>query len=141
MNFAQSATWCGQIEQLALDGLGASADQAATYVQRTADLIEAAPDHVKNAVRGNWSQEGITALLELEAFEGAAIALLGSLPYMLSRSPGGETVVTICVPGDEEELTCSASDTAIALCATLSLALLRLGAPPGWHKSHPSRAH
>jgi len=65
-----------------------------------------------------------TALLDSEAFESAAIRLLGSKSgYMLSRSAGGEALASIWMETNPEEVHAKASSEAIALVKAFAMAV------------------
>ncbi len=69
------------------------------------------------------SRDQFARLLEAEAFESAAIRMLGSkLGYMASRSPEGFHLVTVIAPG-VDELAISADTLALALAAGLLTAV------------------
>lgn len=100
-----------------------SAQQSEMLV-RTRDAIAQLPGTVMHDLLADFpSRDQFSRLIQAEAFESAAIRMLGSkLGYMASRSPEGLHLVTVIAPG-VEELALSADTLALALAAGLLTAI------------------
>ena len=94
--------------------------QQADLLVRARDTIARLPCAAPEALLADFpSRDQFARLLEAEAFESAAIRMLGSkLGYMASRSPEGFHLVTVIAPGIDE-LVISADTLALALAAGL----------------------
>lgn len=116
--------WRGALDELALvasaSGVAATKDRLSELVI----LLMLAPEpHMLLGVNA-IAPDRLRALVDIEAFDTALMAMLGSpLGFLLSRGQDGESLATIALPGALQEQSASGASPALALIAALALSL------------------
>ncbi len=87
------------------------------------DVLSELPDHLCGPPSALPPRRMFESLLSAEAFETAALRLLGNCGYMMSRGGKGEVIASVVLPHRQRESTFSASSVAAALCGALCSAL------------------
>lgn len=103
------------------------AEDLGDVIVRLAGLLAIAPSPVAKLL-GSQPRPGVVdRQLAAEAFESAALTLVGSeIGYLLSRSPNGTAVASTWIPGMGEEHTLKAADPVPALCGAIALTCLSI---------------
>ena len=114
-----------QLVDIAVTCCAATVEQERTLLVRTHEAIAGLPrELLEGLLPGLPSSDEFTGLIQANAYESAALRLLGSkLGYMVSRSPNGICLATVCAPGIEE-LVISAETLTLGLVAGLLTAVV-----------------
>lgn len=116
-------TIAAELVDIAIACCAATADQE-TLLVKTRDALANLPAEFREAfLPGFPSHDRFATLMRAGAHESAMIGLLGSkLGYMVSRSPNGIHLVTVCGPG-LEDVAITTQSLALSLAAGLLTAV------------------
>ncbi|MEP7222205.1 MAG: hypothetical protein ABI673_06010 [Novosphingobium sp.] len=114
--------WSARLADMALACADAFPCEQARRLRELRELLASAPSLLSSITVPDRAT--YAALLRAEAWESAALSLLGDdCGYMLSRGTGGRVMASIVLPGADEESTASADTAALAIAAALATAL------------------
>lgn len=113
-----------ELVDIALACCAATVEQERSLLVRTHTAIAGLPCELLGGfLSGFPNSEEFTGLIRAGAHESAALRLLGwNLGYMVSRSPDGTCLATVCAPG-VDELAISAETLTLGLVAGLLTAV------------------
>jgi hypothetical protein len=116
--------WSNRLAELALACAGAFPSEQSLRLRDLRELLAGAPQPAARPGTSVPDWPTFDAMLRAEAWESAALSLLGEdCGYMLSRGAGGRHIASVILPGRSEESTASGDTAALALAAALAMAL------------------
>jgi hypothetical protein len=115
------AGWRAHLRALLAECDASAAIEQAERIRQAWELFAAAPQ----PQAGLPPHDTIEAMLDADACESAALALVGpERGFLLSRGGNGMAIASIVLPDADEDHTASGATPALALLAALALALL-----------------
>jgi hypothetical protein len=112
------AGWAEQVDEILFRCENTSTDRAAliTDIHR---LLAEGPASLCGAMRPAISRSELAGLLDVGAFESAALRLLAACGYMLSRDSGGLVIASVVTPSSNRDYSFNASSEDVALSGAL----------------------
>ena len=120
-----AAEWRQGLADLARQASEADAEDQADFLRVARTLMAVAPDAEAHRFVDLPSRSGFEALLAVEAWESAALALVPEAAgYLFSRSGDGAAIASLVLPGCDEDITAEGDCPALALVAALAASLM-----------------
>jgi hypothetical protein len=110
--------WSFEVERLLDRCLSRSADPA-DLLRDVLSILTTGPAEICGPIEPRISSAGLERLLDLEAFESAALRIVGRCGFLLSRSGEGHVVASVVLPGSQDDFSFNSFSEAIALCGAL----------------------
>lgn len=124
------ADWIDHLSALSFACVGSSAEKQANWLREFNDLLMLAPEiHLIDGLRP-IPPNMLESLISLEAHESAIFSMLDDATYMISRGCGGH-MVTVLLPGSEQERTVTGDTLSLALLSALAQALIQAARESG----------
>ena len=120
-----AADWRQGLADLSRQAGDADAEDQADFLRIARTLMTVAPESEAWSVGDLPSRSGFEALLAVEAWESAALALLPETAgYLFSRSGDGCCIVSLMLPHADEDITAEAGSPALALVSALAASVM-----------------
>lgn len=111
-----SELWLIELSEIIDECEGASPEDEGRILSKLHALLTIAPKEWSQLFDPLPDKQAFASLLDIAAFESAAIQLLGEQSgYMLSRSANGAALASVWLPSAQEEIHAKATSEAIAL--------------------------
>lgn len=118
MDRIETDNWSDRIEDVLARCERATTDPADVIIE-IHGLLSSGPTHICDDIKPTITGRELRHLLEVNAFESAALRLIEKCGYMLSGSCEGLTIASVVLPQAARDYSFSASSCAIALCGAL----------------------
>ncbi|MDE2597268.1 MAG: hypothetical protein KGL44_10365 [Sphingomonadales bacterium] len=129
--------WIARLDALARDCADAERTEQPRLLREARDVLRLAPHQVSTPFGLIADPHRFEALIAAQAFESAALALLGGeAGYMISRGGGQTHLASVILPGMTEDVTAEAASAALALLSAQAAALAAITRCGGSPQSH-----
>ncbi|WP_156840213.1 hypothetical protein [Novosphingobium aquimarinum] len=119
----ERADWIDRLSALSFACIGTTIEQQANRLREFNDLLIRAPEvHLVDGLRP-VQPDVLESLIRVDALESAILSMLDDAAYMISRGCGGH-MVTVLLPGSEDERTVTGDTLSLALLTATAQALI-----------------
>ncbi len=110
--------WSAQVEDV-LDRCLCNERDPAGLLEGVFAMLATGPAEICQPINPALSGADLQQLLDIGAFESAALRMVGRCGYLLSRSGDGQVIASVVLPGSQNDYSFNAFSEPIALCGAL----------------------